>query len=220
MNILVSWSSGLDSTYMIYKALSEGHNVLASYTMLANNSEKSMVESQQVNRLSKLFERDFPKTYKGVIKENIFHMNQKNSLIFKQIPIWITSLLYTINSDIDEVYIGIVLYDDTNAFKKEIRKIWKSYQSIISYKLPKLRFPIHKMDKVQFTRILPKEYLQNVFYCEHPIIVDKTDKENIIYKPCHKCTVCRDYDYYPLVVGLEMNTEEVKKELIEIESQH
>ena len=43
----VLWSAGLDSTYLIYKLLEEGHTVIAGYCDIKNNRTKTIMEQKQ-----------------------------------------------------------------------------------------------------------------------------------------------------------------------------
>jgi tRNA U34 2-thiouridine synthase MnmA/TrmU len=55
----VSWSGGLDSTFLIYKLLSEGYSVCSSYVKIGNNEEKTTRELNSIKNIIPLFKDEF-----------------------------------------------------------------------------------------------------------------------------------------------------------------
>jgi len=45
-NILVLWSGGFDSTYLVYKNLQEGNNVFTIYNKIINSKDKIKYEKK------------------------------------------------------------------------------------------------------------------------------------------------------------------------------
>lgn len=66
MNILIPWSGGLDSTYLVWKSLKEGHHVNTAYFTIINNhtktSEMSKVEMKFQSATKKLIGHGKDKT--------------------------------------------------------------------------------------------------------------------------------------------------------------
>src|ERR1035437_9332538 len=58
--IMVMFSGGLDSTYLVWKALSEGHLVQGCYVKLHNNEYQNQLQFECLKRLTNIFKENFP----------------------------------------------------------------------------------------------------------------------------------------------------------------
>jgi len=193
-NILVSFSGGLDSTYLVYKNLKEGHKVTGIYTKILNNKIKIDVELQQSNQITELFQKEFPDQF--TLEQGIDIMVYGYcDLYLKQIMIWIMSSLYH-GSKYDEVHIGAVMNDDLISYIPDVKKTWKSFE-FLSQDLPKLRFPLSKLPKWEIVEQLPLQYKELVVYCEDPKIIKRIGGKNprIIFENCGHCNPCSRYQY-------------------------
>jgi hypothetical protein len=86
--------------------------------------------------------------------------------------------------------------DDAVSFVEDIRKIWKSYQSISDTKLPKLTFPLLKTKKPQSRRALPEDIFQETFFCENPSTFKVLTTENEYgWTDCGHCGACERAKY-------------------------
>lgn len=177
---LVSWSGGLDSTYLIYKLISEGHRVDAVYTALFNNLGKTERESAAIESIRIIFEKNNNFNFLGTTKIEV--TGGGSALVLKQIPALLTTLLYSTNNN-DIVALSYVMNDCAVSFLPEIKKIWNSYKSL-SDNLPKLEFPLIKNNKQDIWYKLPEEIRQYTTWCE---------EENL--KEFCDCIPCKRMDF-------------------------
>jgi 7-cyano-7-deazaguanine synthase in queuosine biosynthesis len=196
--VAVLFSGGLDSTYLIWKNLKEGNIVTPIYVEITNNEIKTILEKNRILKLHELFKEEFDVdrcSYDSHLKDIQYSLNvgvkaNENSLHFKQIPIWILSVVFLQSLDVDEIQIGYVMNDDAISYLDDIQNIYKSYTPILDNVKP-LVFPIIKMKKWQMAEELPKKYLDLIFSCENAKIVGSKDVEIIDYEACCECAPCR-----------------------------
>jgi hypothetical protein len=126
------------------------------------------------------------------------HANE-GSLYFKQVPIWLFSVVFLQGMDnIDEIQIGYVSNDDAISYLDDIQNIYKSYQTI-SEPMKPLAFPLTKKKKYMMANELPKQYRDLIFSCENAKIIGSKDAEIIQYEACCECVPCKHIiaeDYY------------------------
>lgn len=192
-NVSILFSSGLDSTYLMWKNLKKGNTVTPYYINIKNNEAKSLLEQNRARLLIKMFQEEFP--YKvSDLKVGIdisINISFDSTLKYVQMPIWILSLLYCTTETTDEFQLGYVCGDDMVSYIDDIQKIYKSYSSILRKKV-KLTFPLIKTCKRDMLENLPENYFNLTVTCEQPIIVEKTrDSELIEYVPCCECDPCK-----------------------------
>jgi len=213
--VIVLFSGGLDSTYLIWKNLKDGNIVKPLYFEIENNMDKSSIEKQQINLLWNQFNIEFKDNIKPIeytIKINI-HLSGTNELTFVQVPIWLLGILFSIDRNYDEVQIAYVGNDDAISYLKEIKNIYKSYQEITNNLIP-LKFPLRKNFKHDILNELPLNYRNLTFSCENPKIISNINN-NIIFEPCGCCEPCKkiiisnNFDF-----GLDEKYNNAKKEYI------
>lgn len=203
--VAILFSGGLDSTYLVWKNLKDGNRVIPVYVEIENNEVKTILEKNRTELLYKEFSKEFNvlNEYERNI-ENIHHaisvgvMARESSLYFRQMPIWIFSLMFMQSMDVDEIQIGYVCNDDAIPYLADIQNIYKSYQPICEPLKP-LVFPLIKTKKEIMVSELPKQYLELIFSCENAQIIGKDDVEVIQYEPCCECAACKTIiatDYY------------------------
>lgn len=221
--VAILFSGGLDSTYLVWKNLKDGNEVYPIYVEIENNINKSILEKNRTKLLFNEFSNEFNNDeHEGFIYDVQYAITvgvnaHEDSLHFKQIPIWIFSLMFIQSFNVDEIQIGYVSGDDAIPFINDIQKIYKSYQSICD-KLKPLKFPITKMSKWMMADDLPSQYLDLIISCENTIIIGDEDAEIIEYEPCGKCGACKTIiisNYY----GLPNFPEIYKKSLIKLYSE-
>ena len=187
----VLFSSGLDSTYLVWKNLNDGNQVVPIYIEINNNKVKSIIEKNRIGLLHKEFEKEFNTKIKDIqYIMDVGVLANEDSLYFRQVPIWILGIMFCQSLDIDEIQIGYVGNDDSISYLHDIQKIYKSYQSI-SNKLIPLKFPLAKKRKWELGQDLPKKYLDLIFSCENANIIGSEDAYNIEYEPCCECAPCK-----------------------------
>jgi len=195
--VAVLFSGGLDSTYLVWKNLKDGNQVFPIYIEIENNDVKSILEKNRIELLYQEFSKEFnsPENYERKIHE-IHHAisvgvkANENSLYFKQIPIWIFSLMFMQSMNVDEIQIGYVCNDDEISYLDDIQNIYKSYQVICEPMKP-LVFPLIKWKKWKIIEELPKQYRELIISCENPKIINDKNSKIVEYEPCCECAPCR-----------------------------
>lgn len=198
--VIVLFSSGLDSTYLVYKNLMEGHTVRPVYVEIKNNENKSTIEKQNMHMLYELFQKYYDNIVQPVVVSEVMMNNVSSHLIFKQLPIWIFSIAYLSYYSVDEIQIAYVANDDALSYIDEIKKFYRAHKWLHTVKQPKLVFPLIKDVKREMMDKLPAEYKPYISSCENPQLqpyrmhVKNPDGEVLkklqLYKPCGSCTPC------------------------------
>ncbi|MFW6246999.1 MAG: hypothetical protein ACOC22_02390 [bacterium] len=196
----VLFSSGLDSTYLVYKNLKKGNTVYPIYIEIENNANKVKLEKNRIELLYKEFAKEFPDKIRYinyVMKTNVGA--SEDSIYLKQVPVWIMGLLFSQGIGVDEIQIGYVCGDDSASYANDMKDIYYSYEKI-SKKLIPIKFPLLKTKKWEIIRELPEKYHKYIYSCEYPNIVDGSEKDELIkYNACCDCTACKTIiisDYY------------------------
>lgn len=192
--ILIPFSSGLDSTTLVYQALEKKENIKLCYINIKNNEAKTKIELQQREKIINLFREKY-NCY--IEDENGIEIQiRRNSMInLPQVPAWIMGLLYSIDSSVTEVRMGYCMNDDAVSFVEDIKKIWKSYQSISDKKLPKLTFPLLKLGKAQHASSLPDNIFQETYFCENPHTFKVLTTNEDAWEDCGTCGTCKRAKY-------------------------
>lgn len=175
--VLVSWTGGLDSTYLVLSLLKQDFYVNTVYSEIVGNVNQSIREKNAINNIVQYFNNY--NNYLG--HKEIKTYCVLNNMYFQQFPSILQGLLSTYDEH-DEVAIGYVMNDDIVSFIPDIIKIWNSYKNICHDKFPKIVFPIVKKNKKHIYLNTPKEYLKFVVWCER----SDNKKTN-----CGKCDSCR-----------------------------
>ena len=187
--IVILFSGGLDSTYLAWRNLKDGHEVVLKTIKIENNENKTKMEMTAIDKIHAELYKEFSNKVtldKEFVKVNI-NTSFTCSLRFSQMPIWIFSSLF-LSSDFDEIQIGYVMNDDAVSHIGDLKRMYSSYQPIYSRKLPKLSFPIIKRKKYELLEELPNNYKNLVVFCETPNInEDGTNRE------CGTCHSCKRY---------------------------
>lgn len=223
-HIAVLFSSGLDSTYLIYKNLKEGHIVQPYYVDIKNNENKRIVELQNVQKLTELFIEEFPNMrFHKTLTEVSVNIEWGCDLLFTQIPVWLFSLSFISNPNVQEIHIGYVSNDDAISYIDEIKKFYKAQQWLHRDKLPKLCFPLLKETKSSMMEELPVKYRTYITSCENPTLKPyfiKSGSRRIQYfEPCGTCVACNrvirekldyNFQYRKLIVDHYKKLEEAQ----------
>lgn len=197
--VAVLFSSGLDSTYLLWKNLEEGNEVTPIYIEIKNNENKTKIEKQNVEMLCELFREKYGyrKITQPLYVAQVSIINGNHDLMFSQLPIWIFSLVYIPIHRIDEIQIGYVLNDDAISYVDEIKKFYKSHAWLQTIKQPKLVFPLIKDCKDKMMREIPQVYMNYISSCENPKLlpyhmhVKGSEKKLQFYRPCGECVPCK-----------------------------
>ncbi len=128
-NILVLWSGGLDSTYLIQHLLdtTPDARVRAIYVQITNNEDKVKTELAAIKKMVPVFKEKYGERfiYDGKvcsieINDNVYSPD-KSPLGFSQIPCWIAGVIYGLKHDTTHVALGYVMNDDAISYLEEIR---------------------------------------------------------------------------------------------------
>lgn len=211
MTKLILFSSGLDSTFLVYKALTEGHTVHVVYTEIVNNKYKSKIEKQNIKKLISLFREEFGNDNLIDINENSKNdylyqsilLLDSNSFNLKQALVHLTTisqnLYYDNNNFFDEIQIGYIMNDCAVSYIDEFKKAYKSlcfFTYTENKKYPSLKFPLLKLTKQDIANSLPKKYFDLVWTCENPIYIDGNMKMCDECEPCKRTIACNIYDKF------------------------
>ena len=193
--VLILASGGLDSTYLVWDNLNKGNSVTAMYIEITNNHQKVIVEKKCLLEQEKVFKTFFPKAEYNLQLDNVsFGVNNMNTdLVFSQMPIWLTSLLFFTNG-FDEIQLGYVMNDDAISYLDEVKSIYNQYKVLCYEKdsFPKLIFPLSKKKKYEMLRDLSSEFHPLLTFCEWPNV---SDNEKIIIPCGNICAACKRYNY-------------------------
>jgi len=197
-NVMIPFSGGLDSTYLMWKNLKDGNRVHPVYFDVTNNERKSIVEKQQIRLIEDELQREFDT---GINTEYItkFGVETFRSIVnFPQPMMWAISLPFGVEEKTDEIQIGYVMGDDATLYTKEIKRLYYSTKPF-SRHTPKLTFPLlkEKLHKVNLIDELPEPYHKLITSCEDPRLLNfgyKQKYSNRVFrghKPCCDCVPCR-----------------------------
>lgn len=216
-NIIVLFSGGLDSTFLLWKNVKEQNNVYPVYIEITGNVGKTSREKEATSRIiGKLREDDYSHHLNDIKFPYKFDNSENfigDCLYFKQLPIWILGILMSLELHIDEVHIGYVMNDDATAYIKEIKKLFKAYKPFISNQKVKLKFPLRKHNKEQIWNSLPERYKQETVFCENPL-----KSEDGSYTDCSGCDSCRTYKHKELFWKYNRNNSPITEDINEEDS--
>ena len=160
----VLWSGGVDSTYLIWRLLKEGHKVKAGYINLVGNGEQTKRELEAISKIRPFFEKW---NFEYIGEPIDFSVKCGNNDWCLSYPPLFLMLPYIIPQDVDEVAIGYVMNDDAISFLDEIKAIYNSMQGLCRSELPKLIFPITQIKKHDIWYGIPEEIRCYVTWCEN-----------------------------------------------------
>lgn len=183
----ILWSGGVDSTYLVYKNLLLGNNV-ALITVTLSYGTTLMMEAEKIARANLLIEFQNMFARKLITTRDAGNFPGYSSVVSLAHsglpPIWIMGAVYASN-DLDEIQLGYVSKDRAVSYLEDIKNLYYSYQPFVGGKLPRLKFPLTKIDKGDIHSKLPKALLKHTWWCEFPISTGGG------YIPCLKCNSCK-----------------------------
>lgn len=206
--VLVTWSGGLDSTYLVYKNLVEGNMVIPVYLSIENNQIKVEREKETIDKMYEVIKDMKLGGHLEPIRDDFnLLVGSGGNLKFQQIPVWICGMLFTNWDNIDEIQMGYVMNDDAVSYVDDIKKIFRSYKGIIHDEVSnvKLTFPLLKYGKKQIWNEMPDKLRQLTIFCEEPY-------EG---KDCGECQACKRSEFEGLFNKYDRNIGETMEEVIE-----
>lgn len=202
-HVLLFFTGGLDSTYLLWKNLELGNTVTPVYVEIENNKNKTQIELQQTKFIWSLLKDDHGDKLKPIEFDHKIRVNGAGAVAMPQVPLWVTFALYAQNDQHDEVHVGYVQDDAaTGSYLKDIEKMYYSFLPV-THGLAKLVFPLRKKAKYHMIHELPEELFNAIITCEDPVIKPykisnafkygewKEDQEYRFWKPCGYCEMCK-----------------------------
>lgn len=186
----ILFSGGLDSTYLIWKNLKKGNEVVPIYIEIKNNYEKTQLEKNRIQLLHELFRKEFREKIHEIVHTLSIDITPSDNLKFKQIPIWILGLLYSQNHGVSELQIGYVGGDDAIGYLDDMKTVYNSFNLFNNDKLKKIKFPLIKESKYEMISKLPQEYVDLTVSCENPKIINENTRI-LDHIPCGQCPPCQ-----------------------------
>lgn len=195
--VLVPFSGGLDSTYMIYRLLQEGRKICPVYFELKNNYQdptKPQIEADKVNRSKAFTEKQQATKIVSMLMEEFNGSISRISVI--PIPY--------LNAQWESWVYGVQWIASRNLFFSQVAFEWNQSDIDDEEGLNKFRmratnfneqvgveaiFPVFHLNKIQISTFLPIKYLNEIFFCELPLY--EKDNEKYTSRPCGKCKACK-----------------------------
>lgn len=188
--VVVLFSGGLDSTYLVYDNLRKGNIVIPVYTNIENNESIQKHERRAVDILHEEFEKEFGTMIHRVENPLDIKISASHSFALPQIPLWVFSAFCTNLDRVDEVQVAYVMKDDAISYLNEIKRLfnltkqfmvrWKNYQKV------KVTFPLSKTSKYEIARDLPERYFKHTYFCEYPNVNERGEHTS----DCGECSSC------------------------------
>lgn len=179
--VLVAWSGGLDSTFMIQHYLALGYGVDVINCNLTNARPAQMKREQRA--MSKMLKGYFKD--KDVQPIGASHIrlggNCFQALNLAQIPVWLFNLISYLRPEHTEVALGYVMNDDAVSFLDSISAIWNGYSGLVNMDLPPLAYPLIRYKKYRIFSEIHPELRKHVTWCENPEPADR----------CGMCPSCK-----------------------------
>lgn len=204
---LIVFSGGMDSTYLLWKALEQG-NVHTCYLNATQSQDKVPMEIAARKLITPVLER---LTGNKVLTDSVLNYNKGKKLYvttdgydqnvndpspedmtWGQAYLWIFGLLQLSNYRIhSEIQMGYILGDSISCRLDNIQQAWYHLQMFSKYKPLELNFPISLREKSQILDELPRELIRHIWTCELPAVsVDAFHEKT--YEPCGHCHACRE----------------------------
>lgn len=196
---LLSFSGGLDSTFLLQGLLEKGDvetlYVTGAQCGIKVEKEKE-VRKKIIKKLEELTGNKVRKDHHVVVKD-LFTGDMPDHA-FLQPALWINGALQVSNADVHEyLAIGYVAGDQVSCMLPEIEKTWVSIQSFTKHTPIPVEFPLKFMRKLDILERIYPETVQHVWVCEMPevmrkgkkVLVTKTELFDKI-KPCGYCAAC------------------------------
>lgn len=152
------FSGGIDSTYLTWKLLSEGKNVVLYHIILINRINRWQQEQKAQLKIVQQFKEEFP----GQVEYRESTLDITNIKMAMDSDYFITlGTSYAVNCGIRTIYVGF-LKDDMTPYTKDFYKL----VDIFSESKVSLETPLIHLIKQDFINLLPNKY--KTFSCRNP----------------------------------------------------
>lgn len=182
MSVLIPWSGGIDSTYLLYSKLRDGIDVRTFYVRVGNNVVKTRHELRARRRLARTIKvMNLPgKWLSDSWRFNSSLVDGAALIHGPQTLIWLLHAAMNLKEDVQTVSIAFSVGDGAVYYTRDAEAVWGAYGGFFSGNA-KLEFPLLKWLRTDIVRRLPVDLLKDVWYCENPSPSEK---------PCGKCDKC------------------------------
>lgn len=185
---LVLLSGGLDSTFLAFKLLKET-DIDILYVEGRQDPNKAKAEKRALETIIPTLKAnsDF-KIVNCFIAKNVdlgFIRMQ-----FAQPTYWLFSALHAYNDKIhSKVCMAYINGDGISSSLPYLKKAWDNLAAVVKFKAVPLEFTLELYTKLDILNLLPKEYIDNSWSCELPVVDDVI--QNVPqFEPCGKCPAC------------------------------
>jgi hypothetical protein len=168
-NVMVLWSGGTDSTYLIYKYLSESHNVWAAYVTVRNNCGPNTQENLARRNLAPIFRLNFGARFTDLGSVASVHLSRSNPNLILPQAVLFPVVLNALPPGLDEIALGYMAADQFEAplmegFVEKVRASLESFRSMVHGAKWKVVFPLLSKSKREIRALLPPAY-RGLVYC-------------------------------------------------------
>lgn len=195
LEVIVNLSGGIDSTYLLWKYLKEGRNVLVHHCSIKNFEGRIVPESIAVNKILKWLIRNNLNNFKFL--NSYFDYGNLNFIV-RDIEVigFLTGVILRnpLHKNIKEIAISANANDESNnpneqsvVRRKELLSSIMPRKEFEGYELDcQISFPIINMTKKEIMKDMPKDLLELCWFCRKPIADGDT------FLPCKKCKTCKE----------------------------
>lgn len=194
---LLLFTGGLDSTYMLYRALQEGP-VDTLYIPGVVGEDKEEAELQARNKILAWLKKHAPHPVRQQITAQPFPIYNNELLTLSQPVAWIFATLKTVDPRIhSEVQLGYLITDQAATFHHEILNAWNNLNALAKHEPVPMRFPLLTRQKPWVHESLPEPLRKMTWTCEFPVKKTLTAKR---WMQCGRCLTCLEAASIPAKV--------------------
>lgn len=226
---LIVLSGGMDSTYMLWKALEKG-DVHTCYIKASQHPNKIPVELEARMNVIEYFTKltgnkvltdtivDLPtirwqESRKRFPNDGFEWVDSGDNIVkdhtWAQAPLWLFGLLFVADGRIhSSVNVGNVMGDGISSHLGDMKLAWQHTVMYCKANFVSLEFPLRYVDKSMIMNTLPLDVFTKLWVCELPRI-----DEHDITQPCGQCPACTTMLKY--IWEWEYNTKLNFKETVE-----
>lgn len=198
---LINFSSGIDSSYLAWKYLSENKNIILHHCKIINPEFRGSAEQKSANNIVEWFKKNNLSSF--IYKRTNFDYLELNTIIRDIEIIGFLNAIFLRNSryrdSIVEIAVSANAHDESNdptEFSVVNRaKLLDTVGYDGASKL--LTFPMLNKTKTEIIDEMPKDLFALTWYCRYPISIDKNGRitseedENFYgWKNCLFCKTC------------------------------
>lgn len=227
-HVLLSFSGGLDSSYLLESLVKRGIKVSTFYAELPCNINKVAAEKFARREVIEFLQTKYSVYIKdtnvrvGALVNGHDEAGQLPNHVFNQPLHWLYALAFVVDGRTHtEVNMAYVASDQFTFYFERLCKVWETLQPIIKHEPVKLMAPIWYKYKEEIINEISPEILDMIWFCEIPKVEYEDTVESISithpikgYTPCGDCPACKRHAMTRLWVAETSNKAE--DEVIEV----